>query len=436
MTKCKLCDLLPNYNLETRLASSESSRSIANDYAIGKTTVQKHRKENHASVSVVSNDGGKSVSWTGNSGVFETGQLEQELSDRSPEDIIAMFGHDPNKVAIKGVLRENHKQYWSRDNGEMLWKHSYSFAVERRTEYSEAADIDPIELLNNLQSSKNLKSIASKKDGTPSTLVLDWADWQYAKKEGGGTFGLIERVHSAFNAAVNRIEELRSIGRNLEELVIIGGGDMVEGCVIYPNQSYEIDGNRREQIRGTVALILQGITMLAPYFERVRVVVVPGNHGEHRILGNRTTIGDNDDLLVFEMAEVACSASPNLSHVSFEIAEREISITTDIRGWTYGLTHGDVYGKTGGTGVRNKVFNWFKTMAANRHPVGASDVLVTHHFHHDASEDWGLTLWIQNPTLDGGSHYYKEATGHDTKPGMNSWVVSHQERFMDKQILR
>jgi hypothetical protein len=113
-----------------------------------------------------------------------------------------------------------------------------------------------------------------------------------------------------------------------------------------------------------------------------------------------------------------------------------MSVTTDILGWTYGITHGDVYGKTGGSGVRNKVFNWFKTMAANRHPVGGSDVLVTHHFHHDAQEDWGNTLWVQCPTIDGGSHYFKEFSGHDTKPGMASWVVTKTERYQDKQIIR
>jgi hypothetical protein len=163
---------------------------------------------------------------------------------------------------------------------------------------------------------------------------------------------------------------------------------------------------------------------------------VPGNHGEHRITGNRTEIGDNDDLLVFEMAQVGCANDPRFKHVSFEIASNEISIATNIRGWVYGITHGDVYGKTSGNGVRNKVFNWFKTMAANRHPVGTSDVLLTHHFHHDAMEDWGNTLWVQNPTIDGGSHYFKEYSGHATRPGMNSWVVTNSERLQDKQILR
>lgn len=436
MGKCKLCDLLPNAELELML-KNESSRHIASKFDIGKTTVNKHRSQCVGDALFKKIDKAiwedlQSIDWTGNNGVWNTGNIDTVLDNVSYDTILEKFGHDPKKVAIKGVLRESHKEYWSTDLEKMLWKHSYSFSVERRVE-GVTDDIDVVALLNALPKT-TATSRPSK--GIPSTFVLDWADWQMGKKEGGGTEALVERLESAFTSAIARIEELRATGRKLEELVIVGGGDMIEGCVIYPQQSFGIDLNRREQVRNTVAAILRGLTLLAPLFDTVRVVVVPGNHGEHRISGNRTEIGDNDDLLVFEMAQVGCANDPRFKHVSFEIASNEISVATNIRGWVYGITHGDVYGRGSGTGVRNKVFNWFKTMAANRHPVGASDVLLTHHFHHDAMEDWGNTLWVQSPTIDGGSHYFKEYSGHDTRPGMNSWVVTTSERLQDKQILR
>jgi hypothetical protein len=432
MGKCKLCNLLPNAELESML-STESSRHIASKFDIGRTTVNKHRNEcmktnEHKAFF----DELQSINWNGNTGVWNTGSIESVLDNVSYDTVLEKFGHDSKKVAIKGVLRESHKEYWSTDLEKMLWKHSYSFSVERRVE-GLTDNIDVVALLNALP---KITATSKPAKGTPSTFVLDWADWQMGKKEGGGTEALVERLESAFASAVARIEELRATGRKLEELVIIGGGDMIEGCVIYPQQVFGIDLNRREQIRNTVAAILRGLTLLAPLFDTVRVVVVPGNHGEHRISGNRTEIGDNDDLLVFEMAQVACANDSRFKHVLFEIASNEISVATDIRGWVYGITHGDVYGRGSGTGVRNKVFNWFKTMAANRHPVGASDVLLTHHFHHDAMEDWGNTLWVQSPTIDGGSHYFKEYSGHETRPGMNSWVVTELERLQDKQILR
>lgn len=432
MVKCKICDMLPNSELEYLLAGNYASREIGLRFKVSKTTVNKHRNEKHLTAPL--SDSAVEVTWSGEKGELKTGSMDDDINGKSHEDILRQFGHDPAKVEISTVLWEKHRQYWSRDLNEMLWKHSYSFGLMRKKEETNRQLVDAVELMKEISSAH--KPVVAQNGGTKSTFVLDWADWQFAKIEGGGSDGLIERLTSAFDTAEHRIGELRSIGRSLGELVIIGGGDMIEGCVIYPNQSYEIDDHRRGQIRNTVAMIIKGIKQLAPHFDTVRVVVVPGNHGEHRINGNRTTIGDNDDLLVFEMAQVGIESDPNFSHVSFEIAEREISMTTEIQGWVYGVTHGDVYGKTGGTGVRNKVFNWFKTMAGNRHPVGSADVLVTHHFHHDALEDWGATLWVQNPTMDGGSHYFKEATGHSTLSGMNSWVVTENERFQDKQILR
>lgn len=414
----------------------KSSRYIAKELNVSKTTINKHRKkclgiyipkETEAQMEL------QEVIWNGNTGELRTGSLETELSGLSPDEILRSFGHDPEKVEIVGVIRERHSEYYNRDAGKKLWKHSYAYAI-RRIEKSEDA-VDPIALMKELGLPSKPKGINTIK-GEDSTFVLDWADWQVAKKEGGGSAGFVERFDSAITSALNRIVELRMLGRRLDELVIIGGGDIVEGCTIYPQQSFHIDGHRRDQIRLAVASILKGIYALAPHFETVRVVVVPGNHGENRINGNRTAIGDNDDLLVFDMAETAIQADGKMKHVKFEIAEDEVSVATRIRDWTYGITHGDVYGRGGGTGVRNKVFAWFKTMAANRHAVGGADVLVTHHFHHDALEDWGATLWVQNPTMDGGSAYFVEATGHKPKHGMNSWVVTKAERFQDKQILR
>lgn len=432
MSGCKLCQNGISEAMKHDLTQL-SSRAFAAKYTnIGKTTVNKHK--NKCMTNTVIETELPEVIWAGETGEIRTGNLSSELDRNSPEDILRMFGHDPDEVEITTVLWEKHRQYWSRDLEQMLWKHSYSFGVARK-KTTNNENIDAIGLIKEL----GIQSVPQKPfagTGTKSTWVLDWADWQVHKAEGGGAQGFIERFDSAMQSALLRVAELRSIGRNLEELVIIGGGDIVEGCVIYPQQSFHIDGHRRDQVKLAVATILKGLYTLAPHFKTVRVMAVPGNHGEHRINGNRTAIGDNDDLLVFEMAQVGIQNDPNMKHVSFEIAENEISMTTDILGWKYGATHGDVYGRSGGSGIRNKVFNWVRTMAANRHPVGLVDVLVTHHYHHDALEDWGSMLWVQNPTMDGGSHYYKEATGHYAKWGMNSWVVTQSERFQDKQILR
>ena len=82
-----------------------------------------------------------------------------------------------------------------------------------------------------------------------------------------------------------RARELRRIGRDLGHLLILGGGDIVEGCTIYPNQAYEIDGDRRAQVRAAVTFVLDGLDRLAPLFSGVTVLVVGGNEIDRLAVG-------------------------------------------------------------------------------------------------------------------------------------------------------
>lgn len=268
-----------------------------------------------------------------------------------------------------------------------------------------------------------------------SALVLSWNDTQCGKLEGGGTEALVARWDRAIERACTRVAELRRLGRNLGELVILGGGDMVEGCNLFQNHSFEVDSDRRTQIRNMVTMILDGIDRLAPMFPKVTVMAVGGNHGENRIGYKRTTRGDNDDCAVFEHAALAVSRDPRLGHVQFRIAQDEPAKTMEVAGWILGTTHGQVYGKTSSGSIEQKVHKWFSGQAAGRFPIGDADILVTHHFHHFASRDFGGMLWIQTPAMDGGSSWLSDLNGQHSQPGMMSFVMSPENRFQDMMIL-
>lgn len=295
-----------------------------------------------------------------------------------------------------------------------------------------APAVDAVQILADLRKGKKY-SEPGKLTGD-STLVVSWNDWQTAKLEGGGTAGLADRLDSAFNSVIHRALELRAIGRDIGSLVIIGGGDMVEGCVTFTNQSYEIDGDRRAQIRNTVTFILAGLDRIAPLFTDVRVLVVGGNHGENRINGKRTTRHDNDDCAVFEHAALAAARDSRLGHVKFFIAQDEPAKTIDVHNWILGTTHGHVF-QRGAGGSAAKAHRWFSGQAAGRFPVGDSDVLLSHHYHHHALQDWGATLWVQTPTMDAGSPHFTDGTGLHSKPGMLSFVMTPTSRYQDAQIL-
>jgi len=292
-------------------------------------------------------------------------------------------------------------------------------------------DLDAVALLKRLRPRRPVKTAAFTGD---TTLCASWNDWQVGKLEGGGTPALAERLDGAYDGVRDRARELRRIGRDLGHLVILGGGDMVEGCQIFPNQQFEIDTDRRGQIRNTVILILDGLDRLAPLFERVTLLVVPGNHGENRIRGHRVNRHDNDDCGVFEHAAQAAARDPRLDHVEFVIAQDEPAKTLDVHGHILATTHGQVFGRGAGS-IEQRVWRWYSQQAAGRHPAGDADLLVTHHFHHYAAADWGSCLWVQTPAMDGGSAWLTDRTGHAAGPGMLTWVMSPEHRYVDHQIL-
>lgn len=295
-------------------------------------------------------------------------------------------------------------------------------------------DIDPVAILEQLRQTPRIAVSAGSGD---QTFVVSLNDWQTGKDEGGGTPALIKRVHHFVEETKERIEELRYIDRSIGTLVIVGGGDIVEGCVIYPNQSYSIDLTRRGQINTAVALLLYVIDELAPLFRKVTVMATKGNHGENRINGHKTTPYDNDDTLVFEMAQLATSRDSDLRHVEYVIAQDEAGVWVDVSGWRLATTHGDIYGKgVAGASPDKKAQNWMKSMSFGRDPLGEADVLIGHHFHHYRSVDWGSCLFVQTPAQDGGSEYFRQFSGEYSEPGMLTFVMTPEDRYQDEKIIR
>ena len=302
----------------------------------------------------------------------------------------------------------------------------YRFVIEPDTS---APSVDGIAILNSLKR----KSTSQNRISGANTLVLNINDLQTGKDAGGGTEALIERVDHFLTLAEERISADK---KNIGDLVILLGGDLVEGCSIYPNQNWQIDMDMRAQIRTTTGILLHSLDRLATKFETARVVAVPGNHGENRFNGKRNNRHDNFDQLCAEATAMAATRDPKLEHVNFNIAYEEPALTTDIQGHIYAVTHGSIYGKGNGGSPDVKAYNWYKNMAAAHHPVGDATVLVGNHYHHELIRNFGQLLFVQNPAMDGGSPEFADYSGQDAAPGMSSWIVTPESRFTGYEVLR
>lgn len=312
--------------------------------------------------------------------------------------------------------------------GDPKWWYKYTFVPTARAK----ADIDPVAILKGLR--KNRKAPKSYYVGEDATFCLVWSDWQVGKIEGGGTEAFIKRFEAAITHAEARIKELQKIGRNMGRLVIFANGDLVEGCTIFGNQSWHLDCDMRTQMNVAVAAALDGIDRLAPLFDEVVVMAVGGNHGENRIDGTKVNSHDNRDVEIFEHVARVAERDPRLEHVQFNLALEDLAKTIDLHGWIYAITHGQVFGRGSGS-VEQRALKWYSGQAAGHLPAGDAHVLITSHYHHEASNNWGACLWVQSGHLDGGSRHFSDIHGHISKPGMLSFVVTPETRFQDRQVL-
>lgn len=318
-------------------------------------------------------------------------------------------------------------RYWGDPGAPMIYA---KFQIRDRA--GVAGAVDGVQILRDLRAGRRTPTLAFDGD---ASFGFSLNDTQFGKNAGGGTRATLERIDNQVESLIARAKELRKINRQLGRCVAIGGGDINEGCFIYPNQAFEIDMDRRQQNNTSTAVILDITDRVAPYFSQMTWLVVGGNHGQHRVNGNKVNRSDNDDLLVFENAARAAERDKKLGHVNFVIAQDEQAKTLNVNGWILGTTHGDVYGKNAGGSAEIKARNWFRNQAAGRQPIGDSDLLITHHFHHYFARDWGSCMWVQTPAMDGGSPFFTDFSGEDSQPGMLSWVTHPGSRYTDAVIL-
>lgn len=313
-----------------------------------------------------------------------------------------------------------------------LYSYGAKFTRRRTTE-----NIDPVAILANLRAVFPFQpTLTSDAKGAPSTFCMSINDIQLGQSYNGGSKATIRQFYRYIDETMDRVLELRELGRSLHDLVIVVGGDLGEGCVIYPNQAFNLDLDRKQQSEGIIALLLHAIDTMAPHFVHVTVLACKGNHGEHRINGKMTTLSDNDDTHAVEMAKLALSRDTNRQHIDWIIAGEEAAVSCPVYDWRLATTHGDVFAKgVSGPTTERKAHLWMKNMsAARKHfgPVADADVLVTHHFHHDEMADWGDTLWRQTRSQDRGSPGFSQATGTYSEPGMLTWVMTPQCRWQDE----
>jgi predicted phosphodiesterase len=325
------------------------------------------------------------------------------------EQLLGEFDLDPRSWRVTGVRRSR----WQKYDGE--WLEAFRVSVVP-ADLAVADQLDVEMLIADIKGWRPEKGI-KQATGT-GAFVIAPSDQQIGKKAGGqGTQQSIERILATTQAAVDRFNGLKRYGLNLGTIALPLPGDHVEGNV---SQNGRLQGQASsdlgltEQVRVARRLLMQQIKMLAPLAERMIVPVVNGNHDEV----TRQVAADPADGWNVEIASAvqdACAENPALQHIEFRYpASGHQTLTVNIDGTMLGLFHGHQ--------MRDPV-KYLSAQAAGQTALGNADVWISGHFHNFKCTDIGHRLWVQCPTTDPGSEWFRDRAGLESKPGLLTMVI-------------
>ena len=267
-------------------------------------------------------------------------------------------------------------------------------------------------------------TIAKKFDAGDTAFMWFMSDWQLGKKD-YGVENTIKRYDRALQDGVNRIKDLRRLGNKIDEIYMVGLGDLTENCTphFYESQPHNVSLTLIEQYALARSMIMKTIDTFLPHADNITVCGIGGNHGEMtrsskgQVLSDRL---DNSDMMHFEIVKEIMEQNERYDKVQV-ILPTDYHHLLDIKGKGVAITHGHMTG--GGAGPEGKIMKWWQGQMFGWLPSGAAEILVTGHYHHPRLLRQGKRTWFQCPSID-ASKDFTARTGLWNDPGVLCFTVN------------
>ena len=207
-------------------------------------------------------------------------------------------------------------------------------------------------------------------------------DWQGAKLTPSYNSKVMhKRVHRFVDKAT-KITDIQRKDHPVDEVVILFGGDMIEGLFNFPTQPFEIDATLFEQFVTVANLIVEVVHRALAVYPSVTVIGEWGNHGR---LGSRRDAvprSDNADRMTYELARQILKSSG--AKVNWEDSGEDIQ-RVEVGAYRALLIHGDEIGRSGFAST-NTITNHVNRWRSGSYPWDFRDVYVGHyHTHYQSS---------------------------------------------------
>lgn len=359
-------------------------------------------------------------SWDNTSNSGEVTHIQSGSDDFKFKSLLDQWGFDPDYYFIEEESIKFSTWETQLKGGTVEQLYAFKATIRRK---KPKHDKFFKQLQDQVKRKKPVK-VSTKKGGL--AYIYTCADWQFGKAEHNTNWGVdetVEYIKESIVKAKENIKNLNKTGQIVDEIYIMGLGDLIEGtCFFFDHQAFNIELTRSEQehiARLMVLEILDGLLSLAP---KIVIGGVIGNHSEYRSgkASVPTTRLDGSDTTIFQIVGEIIEGRERYKHVKTIIPD-DFYLTLEIKGKRVTFYHGHMTG--GGANSETKLMNWWKNQAMARQPAGTSDVLCTGHYHHLRVLMERGRVWVQSPSLD-TSYELESRMGLTTSHGVLTFTMS------------
>jgi len=354
------------------------------------------------------------VQYEGNEGTATTeGMAEQPNFN----DFLLERGYPPEEYEIIGTPRTS--QWQQREGGEYLT--SYRFTFRKKV-----ADLDLPALFS---VAKRTKSAVTRRKAKVSqkALIICPADLQVGKGASrGGHEELVARVLESFDQIEVQMKQ------GYERIYILDMGDIIESfdskAKFEQVQSNTLSPMQQTDLAASLMFLL---VKLAAKYAPVTYGSIASNHCQNRFMGQAIGKPGLDDwgiVILQQLRRLTTEIGMDVDYLIPQPDEEGFAFQYGVN--TIGAVHGHQAARPAG------VKKWWSDATFGNQWASACDVLISAHFHHLAIEELGQRhdgngskFWVQCPTSDNGSDWFRRKSGQDSSTGILTMELDKHTPF-------
>jgi len=350
--------------------------------------------------------------------------VSRGTQEQEPEfaTLLLEWGFDPKEYEIVGNLQV---RTWDMNMGGGETQQAWYYKADIRKKVP-SLDTDYGQLLKEIKSYKP-KTAPVKKGNTAWLYYV--SDWQLGKRDGLGSEGIVSKVLDSLITANARLKELQKTGHKIDEVYVIGLGDIVENCNLsgwYSSQVWNTDLHLRDQITVARRLLWKIVKNFADQNYNVVLSGVTSNHGQNRS-GKQSLTTEELDNLDLQILEQVGDLAYESSYKNIKVVVPDSPhLLLEVKGYLMGFTHGHLaYGS--GTPAK-KIENWWKGQMfgsnnEGENPVGFARCLIHGHYHHFTAVQQGGRTIMGVPAMS-PSDDFQTRSGYSTSMGVVTMTVT------------